>query len=72
MEPTQRGGDASRCLSCGTGIVPLDMSLTMKFVDRAARRYYCKRCLAREMNTTEAQLDEMAAFFRARHCALFT
>lgn len=71
LPATQRRGDASVCLSCGGAVIPLEMSLTMKLVDRAARRFYCRRCLAAEMGTTEAALDELAAYFRANHCALF-
>lgn len=71
LSATRQRGDPALCLSCGGRVIPLEMSLTMKLVDRAARRYYCRRCLAAEMGTTEAALDELAAYFRANHCALF-
>ena len=65
-------GDGSHCLRCGRALLPVEMSLTMKLIDKAATRYYCKHCLAERTNLTEKELDELVLLFRRQGCALFT
>lgn len=61
----------ANCVKCGREVIPLEIGLTKKLTGRNADKYYCKTCLAKEYNTTESKLDEMAESFRKQGCALF-
>lgn len=61
----------SKCVVCGREVIPLEMSLTKKLVNRAAEKYFCKTCLAEKFSCTEKQLDDMAEKFRKQGCMLF-
>lgn len=62
----------SKCINCGKEVIPLEMNLTRKLVNRAADKFFCKTCLAKKYSCTEKELDEMAEKFRRQGCALFT
>lgn len=59
------------CRKCGKELIPLEVSLTKKLINRGATTYLCKACLAKEFSTTEKRLDEMAAEFKKHGCTLF-
>ncbi len=65
-------GDGSHCRLCGRSLLPVEISLTLKLLDKAATRYYCKRCLAEKTNLSEEELDELVLLFRRQGCTLFT
>ena len=59
------------CMECGAKLERIDVALHRKLVNRGARSFLCKACLAKLYKTTEAQLDRMAENFRAQGCTLF-
>lgn len=61
----------SKCILCGKEVIPLEMSLTKKLINRAADKYLCKKCLAQKFSCTEHKLDEMAEEFKKQGCSLF-
>ncbi len=62
----------SKCLICEKEVVPIEMSLTRKLINRSADRFLCKKCLAQRFSCSESKLDEMAEQFKKQGCSLFT
>ena len=62
---------ASRCTECGGKLGKLDIALHRKLVNRGAKSFLCKSCLAKLYKVTESDLDRMAENFRAQGCTLF-
>lgn len=62
----------SKCVLCGREVVPLEVSLTKKLINRGADKYLCKTCLAEKFSCSEKQLDDMADKFRKQGCMLFS
>lgn len=60
------------CIKCGKEVIPYEMSLTKKLINRGTMQYMCQSCLAAHLRTTEEELDALALFFKKTGCALFT
>lgn len=59
------------CAECGRSLVPDEIALTKKLVNRGTTTYYCLSCLARHFEVTEAVLVEKIQEFREMGCTLF-
>jgi len=59
------------CFQCGRPLVPDEISLTRKMVNRGAERYFCLSCLARHFDVSEEILHQKISEFREMGCTLF-
>lgn len=60
------------CIKCGKEVIPDEIGLTKKMINRGTNKYYCKTCLAKEFGTTEEKLDELIKEFKSQGCTLFS
>ena len=63
---------SDKCVKCGKDIKPIDMSFTLKLINRGAQEYLCSDCICEKFSLTRKDLDEMAERFKKEGCALFT
>lgn len=61
----------AECTECGRELVPDEIGLSKKLINRAATKFYCISCLARDFGVTEQRLLEKIEEFRAEGCTLF-
>ncbi len=61
----------AKCVCCGRETTALEQNLTRKLINRAADKFFCKKCLAEKFSCTEEDLDGMAEQFRKQGCMLF-
>lgn len=61
----------SQCMACGRELARLDESAYRKFVNRGAKQFLCKSCLAEKLGVEETLLDEKIEHFRKQGCSLF-
>ena len=62
----------SRCVKCGRELVPDEIGLHRKLINRGASEYMCMICLARFFDCSEELLQKKIARFREMGCTLFT
>ena len=48
-----------------------EIALTRKLINRGTKTFLCKACLAKLYKLSEADLDNMAAYFKRLGCTLF-
>ena len=63
---------AASCEKCGQSLTGDEIGLYRKLVNRGARSYLCKICLAKKFGCDTALLDEKTAQFKRMGCVLFT
>lgn len=61
----------SECMTCKKTLTRLDENTYRKFVNRGARQFLCKSCLAEKLGVEETILDEKIEHFRRQGCSLF-
>lgn len=61
----------SECMACKKTLTRLDENTYRKFVNRGARQFWCKSCLAEKLGVEETILDEKIEYFRRQGCSLF-
>lgn len=59
------------CHTCGKPVSAYEIALTRKLINRGTKTFLCKTCLARLYKLSEADLDNMAAYFKRLGCTLF-
>lgn len=64
--------ESDRCCVCGAPLVPDEIALTRKLINRGARQYQCLACLAGFFGCSTDLLREKIVQFRRQGCALFT
>lgn len=69
MQPVIKTTDI--CESCGRPISAYEIALHRKLVNRGAKTFLCKTCLARLYKLSEEDLDKMAEYFKRLGCTLF-
>ncbi len=62
----------SDCCQCGRPLVPDEIGLSRKLVNRGTTRFWCLRCLAAHYEVTEDELRRKIEEFRAMGCTLFS
>jgi hypothetical protein len=62
---------APLCAQCSRQLVPDEIALTKKMVNRGTDHFYCLSCLSRHFDVTEKILREKIAEFREMGCTLF-
>ena len=60
------------CAVCGRNLTNTEIALNLKLRGRAVSRFFCLSSLSRQMDCTEKELLDMAAFFRENGCELFS
>ncbi len=60
-----------KCRECGRELIPVEIALTKKLINRGAESFFCKGCLSVFYGVSERKLDEMVEQFIAQGCALF-
>lgn len=63
--------DASHCFQCGKPLERDEIGLYKKLVNRGAREFLCKPCLAVRFKMTEADCDTLIAHFKEAGCSMF-
>lgn len=63
--------DPSLCMGCGARLSRDDIGLTKKLINRGAKTFLCKRCLAGKFQMTIADCDNLIEHFRASGCHFF-
>lgn len=61
----------SCCIKCGCQLIPDDIGLTKKLINRGATEFMCKKCLAEKFSCTTELLDKKIEQFRKQGCSLF-
>ena len=69
-ESTQTG-NTPVCVSCSRKLVPDEIALTRKIINRGAQSFFCLSCLARRLDVPESALREKIIQFRRMGCTLF-
>ena len=62
---------AACCRSCGRPLLPDEIALTKKLVNRGAREFLCLACLSAHFQVSEETLREKIRQFREMGCTLF-
>ena len=63
--------DNSHCFQCGKPLERDEVGLYKKLVNRGAREFLCKPCLAARFKMTEADCDTLIAHFKEAGCSMF-
>ena len=59
------------CSQCGRPLVPDEIGLTKKMINRGTDHYFCLSCLARHFDVSEEMLRKKIIEFREMGCTLF-
>ncbi|MBQ8576576.1 MAG: hypothetical protein IJ449_01205 [Clostridia bacterium] len=59
------------CKVCGRPVTRDEIGLTKKLINRGAVEFFCKTCLSKKFEMTEAECDTLIAHFREAGCHLF-
>lgn len=59
------------CSQCGRPLVPDEIGLTKKMINRGMDHYFCLSCLARHFDVSEEMLRQKIIEFREMGCTLF-
>lgn len=60
------------CFQCGKTLLPDEIAVYRRMVNRAAERCLCARCFAKEFGVEEAVVWEKVKQFKAMGCTLFS
>ena len=63
--------EPARCARCGAALKKADVAMTRKMVNRGAKDFYSRACLAEHFELTEDILREKIKEFKAMGCTLF-
>ena len=61
----------SGCKKCGKTLVPNEIGLTKKLINRGSTEFYCMGCLAEIFKCDKSLLEKKIEQFRKQGCALF-
>lgn len=59
------------CEACGKPIDSIDIGAYRKLIDKSAKAYLCRACLAERLGWTCEYLDDVILMYRKRGCTLF-
>lgn len=59
------------CMRCGTVLDGIDVGAHRKLINRAAKEFFCRDCLALELGWNRDYLDATILRFRRWGCTLF-
>lgn len=61
----------AECKKCGAQLSCDEMAVYRRLVYRDASEFLCKKCLAKEFDISEAEIDKKIAYFKSVGCTLF-
>ena len=61
----------AQCIKCNRELTDVEIGLHRKLVNRGAKSYMCKNCLANEFGVSTDLLDEKVRQCRKMGCLLF-
>ncbi|MCR5296966.1 MAG: hypothetical protein K6E17_06115 [Clostridiales bacterium] len=70
-EMNQAGSLLPACTVCGRPLIPDEIAMTRKMINRGARQFLCLTCLSRRFDVPEDVLREKIEEFREMGCTLF-
>ncbi|HBF14839.1 MAG TPA: hypothetical protein DDW30_03995 [Clostridiales bacterium] len=59
------------CEACGKPIDSIDIGAYRKLMDKSAKAFLCRECLAARLGWTREYLDGVILMYRKRGCTLF-
>jgi biotin operon repressor len=62
----------ARCLRCSRPLVPDEIAMTKKMINRGAESFFCLSCLADHFEVSEEALRKKIKEFREMGCTLFS
>lgn len=68
---TEGKPDKAFCRKCGKELVPDEVAITKKLINRGTKTYYCVGCLAEAFEVTEENIREKIRYFKNMGCTLF-
>lgn len=68
----QTGSFLPVCMVCSRVLVPDEIALTRKLINRGAAEFMCLSCLAAHFDVSESILSEKIRQFREMGCTLFS
>ena len=66
-----KAGVTMVCEACGKPIDSIDIGAYRKLMDKSAKAYLCRECLAERLGWTREYLDGVILMYRKRGCTLF-
>ena len=60
-----------QCIRCGATLIPDEIGLTRKLINRGTTQFLCFECLARHFQVSVELLKEKVEHFREMGCMLF-
>ena len=60
-----------KCMQCERPLDCNDIGAYKKFINRGAREFMCKSCLAAKLNISEDAIDRKIEQFKRQGCVLF-
>ncbi len=63
--------ESARCCVCGAPLIPDEIALTRKLINRGAQEFQCLACLANFFDCSTELLHAKIAQFRRNGCVLF-
>lgn len=59
------------CKNCGRALVPDEIAITKKLINRGATEFMCIPCIAKWFDVTEGDIQERITCFKQMGCTLF-
>lgn len=63
--------EKSFCRKCGKELVPDEIAMTKKLINRGTTTWYCTGCLAETFAVTEEDIREKIQYYKNMGCTLF-
>ena len=61
----------SVCVKCGKSLTYNEIGAYRKFVNRGAKDFLCKECLAKQLGISPERIDQKIEEFKLQGCTLF-
>lgn len=61
----------SVCVKCGKNLTYNEIGAYRKFVNRGAKDFLCKKCLAKRLGISPERIDQKIEEFKLQGCTLF-
>lgn len=62
---------SERCIQCGSSVSGDEIGVYRKLINRGAKEFMCKHCLAEDLKCDVELIDKKIAQFKEQGCTLF-
>ena len=62
---------SSHCKKCGKPLIPDEIAMTKKLINRGTTVYYCTDCLAEAFDVKREDIEAKIQYFKDIGCTLF-